>query len=65
MWPEHTFVISDTELVTVERVSGFLPVSQPAEAADYLAVWKRLTSLAVTGHKARQIITRLHDGLEA
>ncbi|WP_158566769.1 helix-turn-helix domain-containing protein [Actinomadura craniellae] len=65
VWPEHTFVISDTELVTVELVSGFLSVSQPGEIADYLAAWKRLMSLAVTGEKARQIITGVHDGLDA
>lgn len=65
VWPEHTFVISDAELVTVELVSGFLSVSQPAEIADYLAVWKRLMALAVTGEKARRIITSVREALDA
>ncbi|ACZ00165.1 helix-turn-helix domain protein [Thermomonospora curvata DSM 43183] len=65
VWPEHTFIISDTELVTVELVSGFLSVSQPSEIADYLAAWKRLTSLSVTGEKARRIITRVRESLDA
>ncbi|MGI5325055.1 helix-turn-helix domain-containing protein [Actinomadura nitritigenes] len=65
VWPEHTFVITDTELVTVELVSGFLSVSQPSEVNDYLAAWNRLFGLAVHGERARRIITRVRDGLDA
>lgn len=65
VWPEHTFVISNTELVTVELVSGFLSVSQPAEIADYVAAWERLFGLAVHGGKARQIITSARGRLDA
>lgn len=65
VWPEHTFVISDSELVTVELVSGFLSVSQAAEIADYVAAWERLFGLAVHGEKARQITTSARDRLDA
>ncbi|MFA1538052.1 helix-turn-helix domain-containing protein [Actinomadura monticuli] len=65
VWPEHTFVITDSELVTVELVSGFLSVSQPTEIADYVAAWERLFGLAVHGEKARQIITSALDRLDA
>ncbi|NEA23777.1 helix-turn-helix domain-containing protein [Actinomadura bangladeshensis] len=65
VWPEHTFVISDAELVTVELVSGFLSVSEPAEIADYVAAWERLFGLAVHGEKVRQIITGARDRLDA
>ncbi|URM97381.1 helix-turn-helix transcriptional regulator [Actinomadura madurae] len=65
VWPEHTFIISDSELVTVELVSGFLSVSQPAEIADYVAAWERLFGLAVHGEKVRQIITSVRERLDA
>ncbi|WP_165969195.1 helix-turn-helix transcriptional regulator [Actinomadura sp. KC06] len=65
VWPEHTFVISDADLVTVELVSGFLSVSQPTEVADYLAAWDRLFGLAVHGEPARRIITEAADRLDA
>lgn len=65
VWPEHTFIITDTELVTVELVSGFLSVSQPAEIADYLAAWEGLFGLAVHGAKARRLITEAANLLDA
>lgn len=64
VWPEHTFIVSDTELVTVELVSGFLSVSQPAEIADYLEAWDQLFGLAVHGERARRIIAEAADRLD-
>lgn len=63
--PEEAFDITDRHLVTVELVSGFLSVTQPAEVALYVATWERLWSLAETGAAAtwriRTALTRL-DG---
>ena len=63
--PEEAFDITDRHLVTVELVSGYLSVTQPAEVALYAATWNRLWSLAETGEAAtrriRAALTRL-DG---
>jgi len=50
--PEEAFDITDGNLVTVELVSGYLSVTQPAEVALYTATWNRLWSLAETGEAA-------------
>ncbi|MGW3769962.1 helix-turn-helix domain-containing protein [Actinomadura verrucosospora] len=50
--PEEAFDITDGHLVTVELVSGYLSVTQPAEVALYVASWKRLWALAETGEAA-------------
>ena len=54
--PEEAFNITDGHLVTVELVSGYLSVTQPAEIALYAATWNRLWSLAETGQAAVEII---------
>ncbi len=68
MHPEEAFDIIDGHLVTVELVSGFLSVTQPAEVALYVATWERLWSFAQTGAAAtrriRAALARL-DGVEA
>ncbi len=54
--PEEAFDITDGHLVTVELVSGYLSVTQPAEVALYVAAWNRLWALAETGTAATERI---------
>lgn len=54
--PEEAFDIIDENLVIVELVSGFLSVTQPEEVALYMAAWKRLWDLAVSGAAATALI---------
>ncbi|XVQ10673.1 helix-turn-helix domain-containing protein [Spirillospora sp. CA-255316] len=56
------FVMFDTELVSVELVSGVLSVTQPAEVAMYLRDFHDLAGIAVYGAAARALID---DALEA
>ncbi len=62
--PDEAFDITDTELVTVELVSGYLSVTQPAEIAMYVAAWDRLWSLAAFGRPAVEMIERALAALE-
>lgn len=56
MSPDESFNITDTRLVSVELVSGFLSVTEPAEVAMYGAAWERLFALAVHGDRAVALI---------
>jgi Domain of unknown function (DUF5753) len=62
--PGEAFDITDSELVTVELVSGYLSVTHPAEIAMYVAAWNRLWSLAVFGSPAVAMIGRALASLE-
>jgi transcriptional regulator with XRE-family HTH domain len=64
VWPEESFTITDTEIVTVELVSGFLSITQPNEIAMYLQAWDRLFPLAVVGERARRLILAAIESLE-
>ncbi len=54
--PAEAFNMFDSDLVTVELVSGYLSVTTPAEIAMYEFEWNRLSSLAVFGDRARALI---------
>ncbi|WP_281368732.1 Scr1 family TA system antitoxin-like transcriptional regulator [Kibdelosporangium persicum] len=41
--PTEAFDIADAELVTVELISGYLSVTQPAEIEMYQSKWKELS----------------------
>lgn len=56
--PTEAFDITDSELVTVELVSGYLSVTQPVEIAMYLEKWRQLWSLAAIGNRAAGTIKR-------
>lgn len=64
MRPKESFDIHDDELVTVELVSGYLSITQPAEVELYLAAWERLWALAVVGDRAAALITAALDALD-
>ncbi len=62
-WPVEDFWILDDARVSVELVSGWLTVTQPREIAMYAEVFGRLSELAVTGARARRLITAAIDAL--
>ena len=63
--PRESFDITDTSLVTVEMLTGFLSIAHPDEIAAYLAAWEQLSSIAVCGGAARAIIRRALAALDA
>lgn len=63
MSPDESFDISDSRLVIVELVSGFLSVTNPSEVEMYLRSWERLFRLAVHGDGARSLIRAALDQL--
>lgn len=62
--PTETFSITDTHLITVELVSGYLSVTQPAEVEMYQAKWRQLSELAVFGQSSVALIGRAIAMLE-
>lgn len=65
VWPEESFIITDTEQVNVELISGYLSITQPTEIAMYLAAWDRLFALAIHGDRARALIRTALEALES
>lgn len=63
MSPDESFDIVDQRLVTVELVSGFLSVTDPAEIEMYRRAWQRLFDLAVHGDSAAVLIRAAIDKL--
>lgn len=63
MSPDESFNIVDQRLVTVELVSGFLSVTEPAEIEMYVRAWQRLFGLAVHGDAAAGLIRAAIDKL--
>jgi hypothetical protein len=62
--PAETFDITDTELVNIELVSGYLSITDPAEIAMYQSTWDQLSSLAVFGQPSVAFIERAMGTLE-
>jgi hypothetical protein len=62
--PEESFTMTDTELVNVELVSGYLRVTGPEEVQMYIEAWERLFALAVHGQPARALITAALESLD-
>jgi transcriptional regulator with XRE-family HTH domain len=56
--PAESFTMFDMAQVSVEFVSGYLTISQPAEIAMYENVFAELMALAVVGQDARTLIER-------
>ena len=55
--PRESFEITDTDLVTIEMLTGFLSLTHADEVAAYATAWEQLYSIAVHGTKARALIT--------
>jgi transcriptional regulator with XRE-family HTH domain len=56
-WPVEDFYIFDNKQANVELVSGFLTITHPREIAMYAESFVTLTTIAVYGSPARQLIT--------
>jgi hypothetical protein len=54
--PRESFDLTDSDLVTIEMLSGFLSLTHPAEVAAYVTAWEELYSIAVRGKPARTLI---------
>jgi transcriptional regulator with XRE-family HTH domain len=55
--PRESFDITDSDLVSIELLSGFLSLTHPDEIAVYVTAWEQLYSIAVHGKKARALIS--------
>jgi len=54
--PRESFDITDSSLVTVEMLTGFLSLTHPDEIGAYVTAWEQLASIAVRGRAARALI---------
>lgn len=54
--PRESFDITDSSLVTVEMLTGFLSLTHPEEIAAYVTAFDQLLSIAVRGSAARGLI---------
>ncbi|MFI0487456.1 helix-turn-helix domain-containing protein [Actinomadura sp. 9N215] len=62
--PDESFTMTETDIVSVELVSGYLTITQPYEIGMYFEAWERLSALAVHGRPAREVITTALADLE-
>ena len=54
--PRESFDITDSDLVTIEMLTGFLSLTHSNEVAAYITASEQLYSIAVRGKKARALI---------
>ena len=54
--PRESFDITDSDLVTIEMLSGFLSLTHPDEIGAYVTAWEHLFSIAVRGKSARALV---------
>ena len=54
--PRESFDITDSDLVTIEMLSGFLSLTHPDEIGVYVTAWEHLFSIAVRGKSARALV---------
>lgn len=54
--PRESFDITDSSLVTIEMLTGFLSLTHPEEVAAYVTTFDQLLSIAVRGGAARALI---------
>jgi len=60
--PRESFDITDSSLVTIEMLTGFLSLTHPDEIRAYVTAFEQLLSIAVRGKAARALI---HDAIAA
>ena len=63
--PRESFDITDSDLVSIEMLTGFLSLTHPGEIAAYVTAWEQLYSIAVRGPKARALIRGALAALDA
>lgn len=54
--PRESFDVTDSSLVTIEMLTGFLSLTHPDEIGAYVTAWEQLLSIAVRGRAARALI---------
>jgi transcriptional regulator with XRE-family HTH domain len=54
--PRESFDITDSSLVTIEMLTGFLSLTHPEEISAYVTAFEQLLSIAVRGRSARALI---------
>jgi transcriptional regulator with XRE-family HTH domain len=54
--PRESFDLTDSSLVTIEMLTGFLSLTHPEEIAAYVTAWEVLLAIAVRGRAARALI---------
>jgi transcriptional regulator with XRE-family HTH domain len=54
--PRESFDITDSSLVTIEMLTGFLSLTHPEEITAYVTAFDQLLSIAVRGSAARSLI---------
>jgi len=54
--PRESFEITDTSLVTIEMLSGFLSLTHREEVSAYVQAWEELDSIAVHHGEARVLV---------
>jgi transcriptional regulator with XRE-family HTH domain len=62
--PRESFDITDSSLVTIEMLTGFLSLTHPEEIAAYVTAFDQLLSIAVRGSAARALIRQAITGLD-
>ena len=62
--PRESFDITDTSLVTIEMLTGFLSLTHPEEIAAYVTAFDQLLSIAVRGSAARTLIRETITALD-
>ena len=62
--PRESFDITDTSLVTIEMLTGFLSLTHPDEIAAYVTAFDQLLSIAVRGSAARALIRETITALD-
>lgn len=62
--PRESFDITDSSLVTIEMLTGFLSLTHSDEIDAYVTAWKQLLSIAVRGKAARALIRAAQDELD-
>jgi transcriptional regulator with XRE-family HTH domain len=62
--PRESFEITDTSLVTIEMLSGFLSLTHRDEVGAYVQAWEELDSIAVHHADARALVRRAIAALD-
>lgn len=62
--PRESFDITDSSLVTIEMLTGFLSLTHPEEIAAYVTAFDQLLSIAARGSAARALIREAITALD-
>lgn len=60
----ESFSMNDTDLVSIELISGYLNLTMPADMRLYVEAWERFARIAVHGERARALILAALETLD-